>query len=274
MTVKQPRRPPDGPVLAALAGGGRVWAVGAVHGECQRLRAVHRRIWEKFQPGDRVVYLGGMMGHGPDVAATIDEILLFRRAVIGEPGVELDHVVFLRGAQEEMWQKLLQLQFAQGPAGILTWMLDHGVGATIAAYGGDIAEGREAASQGVLALTRWTNALRQSIHARDGHTALMSSLNHAAYTDDGALLFVHAGVDPTRPLEAQLDHFWWGSSSLEAQQQPYQGFTRLIRGYAPQAPAIVSSGPLITLDGGAGRGGGIAAACLDGSGTVLDLIEA
>ena len=36
-------------------------------------------------------------------------------------------VAYLRGAQEEMWAKLLQLQFATDPRQVLGWMLSHGV---------------------------------------------------------------------------------------------------------------------------------------------------
>jgi serine/threonine protein phosphatase 1 len=215
------------------------------------------------------------MGYGPRIIDTINEILTFRRHVIAIPGVELTDVIFLRGAQEEMWQKLLQLQFAQGPRKVLTWMVEHGAGATISAYGGRLDEGMEAAEQGVLALTRWTNALRQSVREWDGHSALMSALRHAAVTDDGALLFVHAGVDPVRPLEAQLDQFWWGSSTLEGQAGPYQNFTALVRGNALNGPKLQTEGPILTLDGGCGRvnDGTLVAACLDGSAHVLDILQ-
>jgi serine/threonine protein phosphatase 1 len=42
----------------------------------------------------------------------------------------------------------------------------------------------------------------------------VSALRRAAYTDDGALLFVHAGVDPDRPLSAQSDSLWWATTSF------------------------------------------------------------
>ena len=174
-----------------------------------------------------------------------------------------------------MWQKLLQLQFAQGPSKVLTWMVEHGAGATISAYGGSVEEGMLAAEQGVLALTRWTNTLRQAVRERDGHSPLMSALRHAAQTDDGALLFVHAGIDPARPLDAQVDHFWWGNNSLEAMAEPYGGFTALVRGYAPNGPQITTEGPLLTLDGGCGRidGGSLVAVCLNGHAQLLDSIQ-
>ena len=102
----------------------RVWAVAAIHGDAGRLAALHGAIRDAIRPGDRVVYLGNMLGRGPHVRATLDEILSFRREVIAAPGFFASDVVFLRGMQEEMWQKCLQLHFAVNPGEVLRWMLD------------------------------------------------------------------------------------------------------------------------------------------------------
>ena len=44
-------------------------------------------------------------------------------------------------------------------------------------------------------------------------TIICSPRWRAAFTEDGAVLFVSAGIDPTRPLPAQGDSFWWGARS-------------------------------------------------------------
>ena len=44
-------------------------------------------------------------------------------------------IVFLRGAQEEMFLKLMELQIAPNPQDIVKWMFDHGVDKTIQSYG-------------------------------------------------------------------------------------------------------------------------------------------
>ena len=41
------------------------------------------------------------------------------------------HFAYLRGSQEEMWHKVLQLQFAADPRGVLAWMLEQGLGTTL-----------------------------------------------------------------------------------------------------------------------------------------------
>ena len=275
MSVADPRpsAAPDQGVLATLKGGGRIWAVAAIHGEARRLTQLHSRLIRLIEPGDRMIYLGGYLGLGPAVIETIDELLLFRRAFIARPDTPLESIVFLRGAQEEMWQKLLQLQFAAAPAEVLGWMVAHGIGPTIAAYGGSVDEGMAAATEGVVALTRWTSGLRQGMHRFDGHTQLMSNLKHAAATDDDGLLFVHAGIDPRRTLEGQRDLYWWGSGAFETMTEPYGGFRLVVRGHAPQGPGLDVGNPVVTLDAGCGKGGPLVAACFDAAGEVIQLVE-
>jgi len=261
-------------IFATLRGGGRIWAVGAIRGECARLRSLHARLAAECKSGDQIIYLGDYLGHSAQVSGTIDELLLFRRAFIARPGVGLDDIVYLRGIQEEMWQKLLQLQFASAPVEVLGWMLEHGVGPTIAAYGGSIEEGMACARDGTLSLTRWTGQLRQAMRHCDGHATLLSVLKHAAFTDDNLLLFSHAGLDPRRPPSGQGDAFWWGSAGFATLAEPYFGFKLVVRG-ADHRQSGVSVGPyVVTLDSNAGRGGPLTAACFGSDGNILQLIEA
>ncbi|CAA7616434.1 hypothetical protein [Magnetospirillum sp. UT-4] len=264
----------DNNVFATLRGCGRIWAVAAIHGEIERLRALHAHLAAELRPGDQLVYCGDYLGYGPQVRETVDELLLFRRAILARPGVEIDDLVYLRGTQEEMWQKLLQLQFAPNPADVLHWMAGHGIAATLAAYGGSIEEGELAARDGILSLTRWTSNLRQSMRGHDGHTALMSVLRHAAYTDSGTLLFVHAGIDPSRPLSAQMDAFWWGSAGFELLDGQYGGFKLVVRGSDRRRGGVRVGAFTATLDAGCGFGGPLTAACFDGEGQIVKMIEA
>ncbi|HTH16691.1 MAG TPA: hypothetical protein VL974_08570 [Magnetospirillum sp.] len=261
-------------VFATLRGSGRIWAIAAIHGEVERLRTLHARLAHDAKPGDQIVYLGDTLGYGTPVRETIDELLMFRRAFLARPGVEVDDIVYLRGAQEEMWQKLLQLQFAPNPVDVLKWMVEHGIGPTIAAYGGSLEEGYGAAKEGILALTRWTSQLRQNMRAYDGHTTLMSVLKHAAFTDDNTLLFVHAGLDPSRPLSAQVDAFWWGSAGFELLEAPYGGFKLVVRGSDRRRGGVRVGAFSATLDSGAGFGGTLTCACFGAEGQILQMLEA
>jgi serine/threonine protein phosphatase 1 len=103
---------------------------------------------------------------------------------------------------------------------------------------------------------------------------LLSSLRRAAYTDDRALLFVHAGVDASRPLEAQGDVLWWGASGFGEWRTPYQGFRLVVRGFDPAHAGLVGSAYSLSIDGGSGFGGKLMAVCVDRTGEVAERIEA
>jgi serine/threonine protein phosphatase 1 len=252
----------------------RVWAIAAIHGEARRLVRLHDGISERFREGDRVVYLGNYTGHGGAVLATVDELLDFRRRVLGRRlGFACD-VVFLRGTQEEMWQKLLQLQFAPNPSEVLQWMVRAGLETTVRAYGGDLRQGFAASRDGARTITRWTGALRDAMNATPGHTALFSELRHAAFTDERGLLFIHAAIDPSRPLAAQGDAFWWGREDILELSASFEGFKRIVRGIDRERRGIVEREFAVSLDGGAGHGGPLIAACLGPDGAVLDAVEA
>jgi len=238
----------------------------------------------RLQPDDRLVYLGNLMGRRKEAAATIDSLLRFRGLFLARPDAFACDVVHLRGSQEEMWQKLLQLQFATDPRSVLQWMLDQGVAASLESYGFDPAEGLREAAAGPRQLTRWTSALRARIQAFPGHWELLGSLRRAAYTagdheGDGSnegwgLLFVNAGLDPERPLEAQKDTFWWGSASFATVDRPYGGYRRVVRGFCPQHPGLDLADFTATVDGGCGFGGPLLAACFALDGSVVDQIAA
>lgn len=260
--------------FSVLRRAARVWAVAAIHGEAERLAAIHDALEARFAEGDRVVYLGNYVGHGATITQTMDELLRFRRETIARPRMFSSDIVYLRGSQEEMWHKLLQLQFAVNPSEVFEWMLGQGVEATIRAYGGDPVRGRQAMREGAVAIGRWTGALRQAMTAQPGHRELMSALRRAAYTDEEKLLFVHAGLDPRRPLDEQGDALWWGHLAWPKLKAPYGSFRCVVRGYGPGDDA--DPGPhALTLDGRAGFGGPLVAACLDAaSGEMIERFEA
>lgn len=262
----------------------RVWAVSSIHGEAGALNRLHRELVGRLQYGDRLVYLGNLIGRGPAVAATIDNLLRFRSLFMARPDAFACDVVHLRGSQEEMWQKLLQLQFATDPKAVLQWMLDQGVAATLESYGFSPTEGLREAAAGPRQLTRWTGALRQGIQDHPGHWQLLGSLRRAAYSQPrgdserpgdsgGGLLFVNAGLDPSRPLEAQQDSFWWGSSGFAGLARPYGGYRRVVRGFCPQHPGLEMGDFTATLDGGCGFGGPLLAACFTEDGELVEQID-
>lgn len=248
----------------------RVWAVAAVHADIERLREAHHELAARLLAGDRLIYLGNLIGHGEASIATLDELLAFRRDFLCLPGAMPEDIVYLRGAQEEMWRKLLQIQFAPGPAEVFDWMLRHGLEPSLRGYGIDPRQAQNTLREGALGISRWTNALRGAIRKHPGHDDLFGSFRRAAYTAGGELLFVHAGVDPGVPLEAQSDHLWWGSPSFRGMAQPYAGFRRVISGCNPRGEGAHLDAFTCCLDGGTGFGGPLNVACFTLDGAIVE----
>lgn len=280
--------------VAALRGARRVWAVGAIHADAAGLSRLHEQLERVVWRGDRLVYLGNFLGLGPDVARTVREILLFRRAVLARPGFEPDDIVVLRGGQEQMFTRALDLQFAEGPAAAeqaLAWMGRHGLAPTLAAYGTSVEEGLRIARQGPVAIGRWTAAIRARVREMPGHDPLLAGLARAAVTvprdlagEAPGMLLVAAGLDPQRPFADQGDAFWWrpdgfaavehGVPGAEGTATGWAGFARIVRGLDPSGGGMVQTEFAVTLDAGSGRGGRLAAGLFSPEGGLLDVLEA
>ncbi len=152
-------------------------------------------------------------------------------------------------------------------------MLERGVGETIAAYGGDGQSGLARARSGATGLARWAAELRASMQSHPGHDQLMTAVRRAAFTDDGTLLFVHAGIDTSRPLAAQGDALWWGGSGFESMTERYSGFRVVVRGFDRAGKGLRLTRVTASLDGGCGFGGLLRAGCFDRAGRLVDVIE-
>lgn len=245
-----------------------IWAVPAVLGQAEALRALHGGLVEKLKPGDCLVYLGNYLGHGAEVAETLDELLRFRTDL---SGIQVAH---LRGAQEEMWIKLLEIQWAMRPIETFEWMMAHGVGATLAAYGGDREEATGRFRAGVVVTTRWTTKLRETFQNHPGHYEFLHALASAAPTANGKLLFVSAGIDPGKPLEKQNDAFWWHTKGFEGMTAPFEGFAYVIRGFDAAHRGTQIGPHTICIDAATSPAGPLQATCFGSDGTILEIFPA
>jgi len=265
---------PAADVFAVLSEARRVWAVAAVHGEAARLAALHRALEPRFLHGDRLVYCGNLIGQGPDSAGAIDEALRLRRRLLARPGMEAADFAFLRGGQEEMFQKLLTLHYAVNPPEVFDWMARQGVNATLASYGESAETLRHTFRLGAQSIARWTVAMRERIRAHPGHEEFFGALRRAAFTADRKLLFVNAGIDGARPLDSQGDAFWWGGTGFNALEAPFESFRLLVRGYDRGRGGVAVGNFKASLDGGCGFGGALNAACFVSTGEAVEWIEA
>lgn len=252
------------------------WVIGSIHSDIDKLISLHDNLLERFSPGDRLVYTGNYTGYGFAPKETLEEILTFRRLLLSVPGVITSDITYLRGQQEEILSKLLEIPFAKNPENIYRWMLQNGLSETLEGLGLDRNEGLMASKEGVMGLCRWTGRLRETLRSVDGYDIFMNQLRRAAYTHadtEAPMLFVNSGIDLKKPLNAQGDNFWWASDRFKDIHQTYDPFKRIIRGFDPSHEGVHVNGVTATIDGGCGFGGTLACAGFDTASQVVDLFE-
>ena len=211
----------------------KIWAIGSIHSHLDSFKSIKEFILKHFSYGDRLVFLGNVIGLGKHSKETLSCVISMRNHLLSKFVLKTQDIVFLRGAQEEMFLKLLQLQTAPNPQDIVMWMFEHGVDKTTNSYGFDKEEIIKVSSQGTLSISRWTSKLNKIIANHPGHKEYFSNLHHAAFSDTKKILFVNRGVDVSRPLSAQNDCFWWGYQNFSKLNKPYNTFIKIVRGYEP-----------------------------------------
>ena len=209
----------------------RIWAVGSVHSNIKSFNSIKDFILKNFKKGDKLVFLGNVIGLGKNSKETLSSLIELRFNLMSKFNLDPIEIVFLRGAQEEMFSKLLQLQIAPNPVEIISWMFEHGVDSTLNSYGFSKDEVKNIASSGTVSISRWTSKLNNVIMHNKGHKEFFLNLKHAAFSSSKKILFVNRGVDITRPLSAQNDCFWWGYQNFSKIDKPYNSFVRIVRGY-------------------------------------------
>ncbi len=234
---------------AAVPPGARVYAIGDSHGCSEQLRALHRAILEDAARADEAgapagrrvaVYLGDYVDRGPDSRGVLD--ILIDEPLPGFEAVHLmgNHDLFMR-------------QFLDGEDVAMAWMMN-GAAATLHSYGVDSPDlfgGAETAGQ-----------LHADLVARlpAAHRGFLSALRLSHV--EGDYLFVHAGVRPGVPLEAQdpQDLVWIREPFLSSEAEHGKV---VVHGHTPaQAPDERAN--RIGIDTGACYGGRLTALALEG----------
>lgn len=266
----------------------RIWTISAINGRPFKLQAIHRTIFEKFRTGDKIVYTGNYLcGPGARPRETLEEIIHFHAMMLerkdsrNRPLCSDSDIVYLRGIQEELWDKLMCLQFAQNPEQIVSWIADKysEMEVLLADFGSSFEEAARISREGILSLTRWTNAIKARMRENAGYEKFFTALRRAAVTgadndNDTPLLFVHAGFNPKLPLISQGDSFWWSSAHFNDSDAPYAPFRAVIRGHDPQGRGLHIGKNRISLDGGCGENARLICAHVDNFGRILEVIAA
>jgi len=150
----------------------RTYAIGDIHGSLDKLRSVVA-LCERDAGGAsmRLVFLGDYIDRGPDSRGVIEFLMALQGRMPG-------HVIALMGNHEAA-----ALDAIDDKMKVAGWLIEGGA-ATLRSYG--------------------IKSPRNLPHA---HVDWLRTLR--TMYDDGQRLFVHAGVDPERPLDAQDDHVLW-----------------------------------------------------------------
>ena len=254
----------------------KIWAIGSIHSQLDSFENIKNHIINNFSESDKIVFLGNVIGVGDFAQETLSSVINMRSKLMSKFFLKPKDIVFLRGAQEEMFLKVLQLQTAPNPKEILLWMYEHGVNKTIDSYGLDSNELINVSLRGTIAINRWTSRLNEILTNKLGHREYFSNLCHAAFPKSRLVLFVNRGVDITRPLSAQSDCFWWGYHNFSKLNKPYKTFKKIIRGYEPSLinkPHNLKEKTVLSLYKGPLSDKMVIAGLFNDSGKILDLFE-
>ncbi len=254
----------------------KIWAIGSIHSRHIAFESIKKYVLKKFEKNDSLVFLGNIIGLGTESKKTLSSVLDLRNSLMSKFCLDPEKIIFLRGAQEEMFLKLLQLQTAPNPNDIVKWMFEHGVDATIKSYGFNIEELLQVSIQGTMPISKWTSRLNSALLVQPGHNQYFSNLKHAAYTNTKKILFLNRGVDISRPLSAQNDCFWWGYQNFSNLNKPYNTFIRIVRGYKSsnnEEIKDVNKRIVCSLFNQPLNNPKILAGIFDDSGKILDLFE-
>lgn len=224
-----------------------IYAIGDIHGHLDLLKAAHDRIAADMarHGAGTVVHVGDLVDRGPDSRGVIDHL---------SSGIDQgrDWVV-LKGNHDRLFTRFMADPWDHDPGlrSDLSWLHPRlGGGTTLASYGVANASDRPVAKVHAEALDR----------VPAGHVAWLA--NRPAWHRQGEILFVHAGIRPGVPIEAQTedDLVWIRGAFLDDTRDHgplvVHGHTAL------DAPE--HRGNRVNIDSGAAYGGPLTAIAIEG----------
>ena len=85
----------------------KIWAIGSIHSNLQSFNLIKKYILKNFKIGDKLIFLGNVIGLGNQSKETLSSMIDLRFNLMSKFKLKPESIVFLRGAQEEMFSKLL-----------------------------------------------------------------------------------------------------------------------------------------------------------------------
>ena len=221
-----------------------VYAIGDIHGRKDLLERLIETIKHHAGRSDyELIFLGDYVDRGPDSAGVVD-YLIHSEAL---QGVEC---TFLKGNHEATL-----LDFLDNPEVGASWST-YGGFETLLSYGvQDIGLRKDEA--------RWaTTSERFREQLPPAHLDFYQALE--SFTIRGDYMFVHAGIDPGKPLSEQTDaEFLWIRDAFLSDTRQYD--YRVVHGHTPQSEPSQDK-RRIGVDTGAYQTGVLTAAAISAAG--------
>lgn len=236
-------------MLKNLFGGGRakapeglrIYAIGDIHGRADLLDRLMTEIEAEESAAaarTQLIFLGDYLDRGPDSPGVIDRLVALSRA--------RPETVFLKGNHEAVY-----LDFLERPAAFEDW-LHWGGAETLESYG--VAQ-------------PWSRPVKdlasEMLRRMPGeHFTFIKRLELACAFGD--YFFVHAGVRPGVPLDAQEEHdLLWIRGDFHRASSRERPDKVIVHGHRPTKKAV-DAGWRIGVDTGACFSGKLTAAVLEG----------
>ncbi len=189
---------------------GRLLAVGDIHGCADTLKALIDKV--KPEEGDKFVFLGDYVDRGNKSFETVEYLIKLSKAY---------DCVFLKGNHENMWLRYLKKEFRVDEYDIFFY---NGGQSTLESYCSNMKdlEGNPLKPQHGL----------DFIDLPKSHQDFYNSLK--VYHEEDDFVFVHGGVRPNVPLNAQSEHdmLWIRDTFLRYPSQVMPGKT-IVHGHTP-----------------------------------------
>jgi len=196
-----------------------IYAVGDIHGRKDLLDKLMSSILADFAESKaqvsfplagRIVFLGDYIDRGPDSCGVISALLS-----LNTPGIDIN---CLKGNHEAVMLSVLE-----NPSVFRNW-LRHGGVETLISYGVTVDPNAE---PDALEVARQTF----SKNFPEDHRIFLENL--PSYHERAPLFFVHAGVDPEKPLNMQGDDdYLWIREAFLSSRKPLESI--IVHGHTPQ----------------------------------------
>ncbi len=225
--------------------GTRVYAVGDIHGQKDRLCTLHDRILEDAESAPErrrvIVYVGDYVDRGPDSSGVLDLLM--------EQPLEGFKCVHLKGNHEDYMLRFMDGDIEAGAS----WFANGG-DTTLESYGIET----EGKFPDFTVLIDWREGLEQAVPAPQRQFLESLPLFHI----EGDYAFVHAGVRPGVPLASQEAHdLMWIREEFHASNADH-GYV-IVHGHSVSSKAV-NRANRIGIDTGAGYGRALTAVVLSG----------